>query len=68
MRSYFIHKYRLVTWRLVFDEGPGKWHVERTGPHKAYARFPIDEFEKSDSGMQLRDAFSTALRAAELDV
>ena len=67
MRRYFIHKYRSVTWNLVFDDGQGRWHVEKKGPTKQCVRFLIEEFERSDRGEQLRDAFSSALRAAEMD-
>ena len=67
MRRYFIHKYRSVTWSLVFDERLGKWHVEKMGPTKNCVRLQIEEFERSDRGEQLRDAFSSALREAQND-
>ena len=67
MRRYFIHKYRSVTWSLVFDEGLGKWHVEKKGPTAQCVRLLIEEFERTDNGKQLRDALSSALHAAEID-
>jgi len=66
-RRYFIHKYKRVTWTLVYDAGRGRWHVEKKGPERESALLSIEAFERSDSGKQLGDALSTALKAAQYD-
>jgi hypothetical protein len=67
VKRYFIHRYQAVTWTLVFDDGPGHWHVEKLGPKNQRIRFSIAEFERTDHGRQLSDRLSVALREAELD-
>jgi hypothetical protein len=67
MRRYFIHWYQGITWTLIFEGGPGRWHIEKAGANGAVVRISLGEFERTDHGKQLSVHLSSALRAAELD-
>jgi hypothetical protein len=56
-----------VTWTLVFDDGQGRWHIDKAGPNNSVVRISLAEFERTDHGRQLKEQLSGALRAAELD-
>jgi hypothetical protein len=67
MRRYFIDRYQRITWTLVFEDGSGRWHIEKAGSNGAAVHISLNEFEGTDHGKKLSAQLLSALRAAELD-
>ena len=66
-RSYEIYRSRGVVWSLVFEEGSGRWHVEKSERDGGRARLTLEEFESGKHGRRLSGALANAVNRAQMD-